>query len=185
MSIIEDKAKSCVQSVVFDLDSTLIYATEDVEELSSELPHHKINFRSYDDYEDVEMFVMFRPYVIELMEYLKEKNVKVGIWSVGKPSYVNEVCKLLPISYNLGDKVVGSSKNLHVDFIWSWPDCYRSNYKMYKPLSKCPFNNNHSKTCIVEDTPECCDINDRRIIVSSFIGDPKDECLLKLQKHLF
>lgn len=234
-----DLPKEPLQSVVFDLDSTLVYSSDDIDEFDKEIIVKEISFRSYDDFEDINLYVGLRPGIYQLLSLLSESNVKVGIWSIGKPNYVDKIAKLLqnllllpfsPSSFSSqpyeklkdgdegekleegeklkdGDEGKEESKNkplpsspllplerspllplppcskvddeedFSFEFCWSWTNCYREKYRVYKPLSKSPFKD--LSACIVEDTPECCDDKDSSIIVSRFEGQ-KDNCLYEL-----
>lgn len=165
------------KNVVFDLDNTLIYSSEEPPDGN----HIKIMFRSCDDYEDIILYMTLRPGIKDLFKNLKKLDYNVGIWSAGKPLYIKEVCKNLPICYVENEILIGDKNDLKVEFIKTWNDCYRKNYKVYKPLIKTCFG---SASLIVEDNIECCDEGDNHIIVLPYTGEKNDTCLYEVKKFL-
>ena len=73
---------------------------------------------------------------------------KIGIYSVGQPNYVAAVIKALDIKIEdpivlpvtIVDETIKSTStanetlNINVDFVYSWLNCHRINYRIVKPI---------------------------------------------------
>lgn len=171
------------KSLVFDVDNTLLWTTDRIKRVSGK-PFETIRFRSYDDYEDLNMHVVLRPGAKEILKTLSTRY-RIGLWSVGKPQYLKEVVKVLGVS----EEAMSSETTydyIPVSFIYNWSHCYRDNGRMYKPLIHCPFSTDAQsrQCCIIEDSPEACSEGDPSIIVSPFKGDLGDNELFHLLARL-
>ena len=160
--------------VILDVDSTLVYTTESKKE-GDKLGGIKITYRSFDDYEDVVQYVILRPGVKEFLAKLCS-SVSVGIWSLAKPNYLREISRLLCLK----DAVFNPGGTNNVHFIYSWNECHREGYRIFKPLKECPFGKEGKNVCIVDDTPCVGSPEDHQILIPGFYGDPKDAVLASL-----
>lgn len=158
--------RSC-ENAIFDIDGTLLYSSEDLLDPMGITPK-EITFRSFDDYENIVMYVYLRPGVQSLISSVTS-HYGTGIWSVGQPNYVVEVCKLLDIGV---DHPVNP-----VTFVYNWEQCIRRGAKITKPIAECPFKG--TRTVIIEDTIESCDEADPYIIV------PRFECITATDTALY
>jgi len=69
--------------------------------------------------------------------------MKVGVWSMEQPEYVNAIISLFP------QKPV---------FVYNWCNCDRENGKIFKSLDNIPFE---GKILMIDDQKECLEICER------------------------
>lgn len=154
------------QLVVFDLDETLVHATE------RQLPFAHLT--QVDRY-----FVYERPYAPRLLHFAAER-FDVGIWSSSSNEYIQHVLScLLPEKYPL-------------KFAWSEdrcvqrPDVRSGGYVYIKDLRKLmSLGYAPDDIVIVDDSPEKVPRQPRsHLAVPPFTGDPADDELLKIEAAL-
>lgn len=154
------------QLVVFDLDETLVHATE------RQLPiDHLTQMEQY--------FVYERPYARRLLAFAAAR-FDVGVWSSSSEAYIRHVLShLLPEGYPLR-------------FAWSVercvqrPDVASGGYVYIKDLRK-PMRLGYEpkQVVIVDDSPEKVPRQPRsHLVVRPFTGDPSDSELLAVEEQL-
>lgn len=154
------------QLVVFDLDETLVHATE------HQLPiEHLTRIEQY--------FVYERPHVRRLLQFVAAR-FDVGVWSSSSGDYIQHVLShLLPEGYPL-------------KFAWSAdrcvqrPDVASGGYVYIKDLRKLMrLGYAPEKVVIVDDSPEKVPRQPTsHLIVRPFTGDPGDSELLTVEAEL-
>jgi TFIIF-interacting CTD phosphatase-like protein len=129
------------KTLVLDLDSTLIFTTEDFEqymslELYSKPEHNHLRNRLYKfDVIDVvdkpgtgvksSMWGILRPHVYEFLDFCFEYFENVIVWSAGQLRYVHAICDVLFID-----------PEKQPILIYSYEDCDRNDNFLFKPLIK-------------------------------------------------
>lgn len=127
--------------LVLDLDSTLIYTSEDFKQytkLELYTNPNNINLRSriykFDVIDVVEkpgsgvrssMWGIFRPHVYEFLDFAFYYFDKVIVWSAGQLRYVHAICDVL-----------FTNPKQQPCLIYSHDDCVKGDNYLYKPLVK-------------------------------------------------
>jgi hypothetical protein len=129
------------KTIMLDLDSTLIYTSENFDnysklELYSNPKNIELRERIYKfDVIDVvdkpgtgvrsSMWGILRPGVYEFLDFCFDYFSNVIVWSAGQLRYVHAICDVLFID---PDK--------QPTLIWTYEDCQKSDNYLYKPLVK-------------------------------------------------
>jgi carboxy-terminal domain RNA polymerase II polypeptide A small phosphatase len=152
--------------LILDLDETLIHATKDTKELQHDF--------KYQDY-----YIFKRPYLESFLVGVNSK-FDLAIWSSADDNYVSDlVSKIKPA-------------DIDFKFIWGRTRCsYRRDldldqYNWEKRLKKVKsLGYKLEKVLIIDDTQEKCRNNyGNAIYIKEFLGDPRDQELLKLAEYL-
>lgn len=129
------------KTIVLDLDSTLIYTSDDFSQyenlkLYTNPEHQHLRDRIYKfDVIDVcekpgtgvrsSMWGALRPHVYEFLDFCFEYFENVIVWSAGQLRYVHAICDVL---FTDPDK--------QPIIIYSWEDCEKNDNYLFKPLLK-------------------------------------------------
>lgn len=129
------------KTIMLDLDSTLIYTSDNFDnysklELYSNPKHSALRDRIYKfDVIDVvdkpgtgvrsSMWGILRPHVYEFLDFCFDYFSNVIVWSAGQLRYVHAICDVLFID-----------PNKQPSLIWTYEDCEKCDNYLYKPLIK-------------------------------------------------
>ena len=167
--------------LVLDLDETLVYVTDTIKNYFG-LPQIKFEYYIFDESE----------------KFIKENFNKLGIYKIKKSTsyltirpgftkFINEVKKyyeqiiiFTSSQYSYAEEIIKiiDKKNI-ISKIYSRKDCSFYNDVFYKDLNK--VSQDLSNVIIIDNYPESYLLQHfNGLPISSFVGDPKDNELLKL-----
>ena len=174
-------SKSNNATLVLDLDETLVYV---LDEKNDNLSLPQIPFEYYvsdeeentiekrlknsenETIEKAKNYLIIRPGFSNFIQQVKKYFDDIIIFTSSQYSYAEEIIKII-------------DKNKIISKIYSRKDCSFYNEIFYKDLNK--IKKDLSKTIIIDNYPECYLLQHfNGLPIPSFIGDPKDNELLKL-----
>ena len=168
-------------TLVLDLDETLVYVT-DIKNNFLGLPQIKFDYYVFDESEKfikenlnkfgfhkiikASSFLTVRPYLNKFLNIVKNYYKEIFVFTSSHYSYAEEIIKII-------------DKQKIISKIYSRKDCSFYNGIFYKDLNK--IKNDLSHTIIIDNSPESYLLQTfNGIPIPPFVGDPKDNELLKL-----
>lgn len=168
--------------IILDIDETIISSNVVTEKELTSLDQEKFDFNFTLDWKDetYHVFIKKRPFLDEFLQYLKNENFEIAVFTAADREYATKILEQLGILNRL--KFFKSRESLSIGFDWFKLFVYLKKLKTIPDIDL-------KKTVIIDDTKEVANKNSKNLIhVDKFLWNGKncenDVTLLKVTSLL-